>query len=99
MGLQIHLGFEDVCLVGLTFWIDANKVCFGEVLLELLIVPIVLWLTTATPPITYVTPLMLLSAMVVEFIVPIETLVAEATVWMSLKSRLIDRSRIVIAEL
>jgi hypothetical protein len=72
---------------------------FSEVHLERIVVDVVL-LFPASPfaAVANVAALVLVSAMRVELIVAVETLVTEATFWMSLESALIYCSRIVVAK-
>ena len=99
MRFEVHLRFEDVCLVGLTFCVYADEVSISEVLLQLLVVSIVLRLSATISSVAYMASFMLLSAVRVQFVISIEALFAEATVRVSLKPRLIDRSWAIVAEL
>lgn len=68
----------------------------SKVFLQLLVIEIILWIATAVPPITDMTSLMLLTAVIIELVVTVESLPTEATLWMTFEARLIDRSWIIV---
>jgi hypothetical protein len=71
----------------------------AKVVFQRVIVDIVLLLATAIVSVTNVAAFVLVSAVCVELVVSIESLSAETTLGVSLESTLIDRARIVVAEL
>lgn len=89
MSFQIHFCLEDVGLVGLTFRVQAHKMIRGEVLLQLLVIQVVLWLSSTISSVAYVASFMFLSTVIVQFIVAIESLSAKAALRVSFESRLI----------
>ena len=99
MRFEVHLRLEDVCLVRLTFCVYANEVSISEVLLQLLVVSVILRLSATISSVAYMASFVLLSAVRVQFVIAVEALFAEATVWMSLEPRLIDRAWAVVTEL
>ena len=70
---------------------------FCKVFLELLVIEVVLWVCSAISPITNMASFVLLSAMSIQLIVPLEPLLTETTLWVSFKARLIYCAWIVIA--
>lgn len=99
MCLQVHFRFKNVSFVRLTFGIEADKVLGREVLLQLLVVEIVLWISTAISPVANVASLVLFATMGVEFVVTVESLFAEATFGMAPKSGLVKSPGVVISKL
>jgi hypothetical protein len=81
----------------LTFSVQADEVCCREVLLQFLVVQIVLRISASISSVTYVTSFVLLPTVGIQLVISIESLLAEATLWMSLKSRLVDCSRVVVS--
>lgn len=96
MRFQIHLSRKDDKLLLLALAIQAHKMVLAEVLLQRLVVDIVMWVS-AVLSIAKEAPLVLLSAMDVQLIITIEALSAETTQRMSLKTTLINRTRIIIS--
>ena len=98
MCLQIHLGFEDIGFVSLTFGVKTNEMRQLEMLLKFLVVQVILWVAALIPPVTYVAPLVSLAAVRVQFVVTVESLLTKPTFGMSFETGLIDRTRVVVAE-
>lgn len=71
----------------------------AEVVFQRVIVDIVLLLTTAVASVADVAAFMLVTTMCVQLVISIEALAAKTTLWVSLKSTLIDRARVVVPEL
>lgn len=67
-------------------------------LLQHLVVEIVLHLAARIPPVADMTSFVLLSTVLVELIVPIESLATKSTFWMTPKSTLINGSWVVVPE-
>ena len=59
---------------------------FGKVLFKFLIIEVILWIASTIPPITDMASLMLLSAVIIEFVVAIESLLAKLTFGMALEA-------------
>jgi hypothetical protein len=74
-------------------------VIFAEVILERIVVDVILLLSTTVPTIANVATLVLVSAVRVQFVVSIKAFPAEATLWVSLESALVNGTRVVVAEL
>ena len=62
MRFQVHFGLKYVCLVGLAFCVEADKMSILEVLFQHLVVQVVLWIAAVIPSITNVAFLVLLPA-------------------------------------
>jgi hypothetical protein len=98
MSLQIHLRVENHEFLFQAFSIGAKEVVFAEVYLESIVVNKVLLLSPFISPVTYVTSLMLVSAMGIQLIVAIEALSTKATFWVSLETTLVDSSGVVVTK-
>lgn len=72
---------------------------FSKVLLEGIVVDIVLLLSPGVHPIADVTSLVPVPAMCIELVIAVEALSAKPTLRMAFKSTLVNRSRVVVAEL
>lgn len=70
-----------------------------EMNLERLVVDVVLWLAPTITAVADVTPLVLFSAVDVEFIIPVETSHTETALGMSLEATLVRRTRVIVAKL
>lgn len=99
MCFEIHLGLENIGLVGLTLGIETQEVCVRKVLFELLVVEVVLRIATPIPTVADMATLVPLPAVTVQLVIPVKSLTTKATLWMTLEPRLIDSSRSVVAVL
>jgi hypothetical protein len=74
-------------------------VVFSKVNFERIVVNKVLLLSAAITSVANVATFVLVSAMGVEFVVSIEALSAEAALWVSLETALIDSAGVIVAKL
>ena len=98
--LEVHLRvkYNELLLHALSVW--AQEVVFSKVHLKRIVVDIVLLLPAPTVlTIADVAAFVFVPTMRVELVVPVEALATEATFRMSLESALIDRARVIVAEL
>jgi len=86
MCLQIHLRLEYYKLLLETFPVAADEVILLKVLLQRIVVKVIVWLPRV-PPVADETSFMFVSAMLVQFVIVIKPLAAEATDWVAFESR------------
>lgn len=72
--------------------------CFGEMLLELLVVQVILRIPATIPPVANMTSLMFLPAMGVQLIVAVKPLLAKSALGVTFEAGLVDSTWVVIAE-
>ena len=97
--LEIHLRFKHHKLCLLAPRVETEIMVFAEVFLERFVVSIVLGLPSSVPPVADVAFLMGFSTVREKLIVAVESLAAEAALWVAFKAALVDRARVVVAEL
>lgn len=97
MSFQVHFRSKNHELFLHTLLVGALEVIFSEVNLKCIVVLEILLLSRTVLPITDVTSFMLVAAMRVQFVIAIESLLAEAALGMTLEPALIDSPRVVVA--
>lgn len=99
MCLEVHLRIKYCKLLVQTFAIRTQEMIFSKVLLQVVVIAEILRLFTAvTLAIADVTTFMLLSAVSIQFVVPIEPVSTESTFWMALETTLVNGSWVVVSE-
>jgi hypothetical protein len=98
MRLQIHLRPKDHELLLKTFSVRAQEMVFPKVKLQTIVVDEILWFPPFVSSITYVTFLMSVSAMSIQFVVAIKALSTETTFWVAFESCLVYRSWVIVAK-
>jgi hypothetical protein len=99
VSLEIHLRLEYHEFLLQTLLVEAHKVVPLKVVFKGIIIDIVLLLAVGTASVTNVTAFVTLPTVGVKLIIAIESLAAEATLRVSLKSTLVDRAWSVVAVL
>lgn len=98
MSLEVHLRIEYNELLLQALPVRTHEVILPEVLFQRVVVDIVLLLPAPFSAIADVTALVLVATMRVKLVVSVEALTAESTFRVSLKTALVDRARVVVAE-
>ena len=99
MGFQIHFRIKNDEFLLHAFPVCTQKMLFAKVDLERIIIDVVLLLPSLLPPVADVTTLVLVAAVHIELVIPVEPLLAEPTVWMALEPALVDRSGVIVTKL
>jgi hypothetical protein len=99
MSFEIHLIFENDEFLLQAFLIQTQEVVFLKMILESIVVDVVLMLAIARLSVTYVTSLMLVSAVGIQLIVPVEAFMTELAFWVAFETTLVNSTWVIIAEL
>jgi hypothetical protein len=99
MCFQVHLGVKYDKLLLETLPVRAQEMVLAEVDFQRVVVDVVLLLPATIASVADVAALMLVSAVGVQLVVPIEARVTEATFRMPPKAALVLCTRVVVAEL
>jgi hypothetical protein len=99
MCLDIHFRIEHDEFLVQALLIRTKEMIFLEVQFQRVVVDKVLLLPAFIATIADMAPLVLLPAMYVQLIIPIEPLSTESAFWVSLESTLIDSPWVIVTEL
>jgi hypothetical protein len=99
VAFQIHLSLEDNELLLQTFFIQTQEVLLLKMVLKSVVVDKVFLLPVTSSAVANVTPFMLVSAVSVELVIPVETYPTKSAFGVAFETALVNCTGVVISKL